>query len=453
MTGDGTTSTVVLIGELLHQASRYLAEGTHPSALIEGIFLAKDEFIKFLEDYKKKVSESIKVDREVLVSVAKTALRTKLKQEVADKLADIVVDAVNTVKQEGDKIDLFMVEIMHMQHKMDVETSFVKGIVLDHGARHPDMKKYAENCYILTCNINLEYEKTEVNSSFQYSTAEQRQKLVEAERKVTDERVKKIIELKNQVCGDDKTKNFAVINQNGIDPMSLDMLQKAGIIALRRAKRRNMERLTLAFGGMAVNSADDLTPDVLGWAGKIHQHTLGEDMYTFVEEPKDAKSCTILIRGPNQFTIAQIKDAVRDGLRAVKNCIEDKIVVPGAGAFEIALHDHLMEYAKGIDGRPQLGVKCFAEALLIIPKTLAVNSGFDPQDCIISLLHRHRNGEIVGIDVYSGDVLDPIQSGILDNFKVKAQVLESAVFTATQLLYVDEILRAGSTKKPRQLEQ
>jgi T-complex protein 1 subunit zeta len=152
-----------------------------------------------------------------------------------------------------------MVEIMHMQHKMDVETQFVNGLVLDHGARHPDMKKYAENCYILTCNVSLEYEKTEVNSHFEFSTAEQRQKLVEAERRVVDERVKKIIEFKNHVCGDDTSKNFVVINQNGIDPMSLDMLQKAGIIALRRAKRRNMERLTLACGGIAVNSLDDHT--------------------------------------------------------------------------------------------------------------------------------------------------------------------------------------------------
>ncbi|KAL0490269.1 CCT6A [Acrasis kona] len=447
MTGDGTTTIVLLIGEMLTQAQRFLGEGLHPSVLIEGLYLAKAEARNFLVTYKEQMKKNVKIDREVLNNVAKTALRTKLRGELADQIADIVVDSINVIKKENE-IDLFMVEIMHMEHKTDSETRFVNGLVLDHGSRHPDMKTNVKDCFILTCNVSLEYEKSEVASTFSVDSAEKRQKLVRQERKVTDDRVQKIIDFKKQVCsGDDKDKNFVVINQKGIDPISLDLLAKAGILALRRAKRRNMERLTLACGGVAVNALEDLTKDVLGYAEHVYEVTLGEEKYTFVEGVKNPLSCTILIKGPNKHTIAQVKDAVRDGLRAVKNTIEDDVVVPGAGAFEIALHDHLIKYANTVEGRAKLGVRCFAEALLVIPKTLAQNSGFDAQDSIIALQEVHQAGQIAGLDIYTGDVIDPVQEGIFDNYKVKEQTLEAATFTATQLLYVDEILRAGKVQK------
>merc|ERR1719191_645858 len=175
-----------------------------------------------------------------------------------------------------------------------MDTQLVRGIVMDHGARHPDMAKRVENAYILTCNVSLEYEKTEVNSGFFYKTAAEREQMVAAERQFIDERVRRIIELKKQVVGDDKTKGFVVVNQKGIDPLSLDMLAKAGIVALRRAKRRNMERLTLACGGQAMNSVDELTPDCLGQAGLVYEHILGESKFTFVEKCANPKSVTIM---------------------------------------------------------------------------------------------------------------------------------------------------------------
>jgi len=195
-----------------------------------------------------------------------------------------------------------MIEIMKMQHRTDTDTTLIRGLVMDHGARHPDMPKRVENAYILTLNVSLEYEKTEVNSGFFYSSAEQREKLVESERKFLDDKLKKIVEFKNAVCdvavgSNEKPKGFVIINQKGIDPLSLDVLAKNGILALRRAKRRNMERLQLACGGIAQNSVDDLTPDVLGWAGLVYEHTLGEEKYTFVEDVKEPKSVTMLIKG------------------------------------------------------------------------------------------------------------------------------------------------------------
>ncbi|KAH9187780.1 hypothetical protein AeNC1_010239, partial [Aphanomyces euteiches] len=230
----------------------------------------------------------------------------------------------------------------------------------------------------------------------------------------------------------------------GIDPLSLDMLAKEGILALRRAKRRNMERLTLACGGMAINSTDDMDPNMLGWAGRVYEQTLGEEHYTFVEDVRHPQSCSILIKGPNEHTIAQIKDAVRDGIRAVNNTIEDQSVVPGGGAYELAAHQALMEFKETVSGRAKLGVQAFADALLIIPKVLAENSGLDVQDALLACLEeRKKTGEAVGLDLFSGEPMLPLQEGILDNYRVKRQFIHLATALASQLLLVDEVMRAG----------
>jgi len=444
ITGDGTTSNVLLIAELLKQSERFLAEGLHPRILADGFDLAKNRALAFLEKFRVQKNT---LDRELLINVARTSLRTKVHQELADSLTEIVTDAVLTIRKESEPVDLFMVEIMTMQHRSDKETKLVKGLVLDHGARHPDMPKRVTNAYILTCNVSLEYEKSEINAHIMYSNADQREKMVDAERKFVDERVRKIIELKRKVC-DTPDKSFVIINQKGIDPPALDMLAKEHIIALRRAKRRNMERLTLACGGTQVNDVEDLSPDVLGFAGEVYEHVLGEEKYTFVEGVKNPFSCTILIKGPNKHTITQIQDAIRDGLRAVKNTIEDGHVIPGAGAFQIAAFADLMQYKnKEVSGRVKLGVQAFADALLVIPKTLAANSGFDPIDVIVKLQEEHAKGHVVGLDLETGDCLSPLDEGIYDQYRVLRQMLNSSAVIASQLLLVDEIIRAGKNLK------
>ncbi|KAI6032886.1 chaperonin Cpn60/TCP-1 family [Pisolithus orientalis] len=459
--GDGTTCVVLLVGELLKQADRYISEGVHPTVVAEGFDLAKKEALTFLDTFKRPS----KMDRSTLIDVALTSLATKLHALLAKKLAADVVDAVLTIRpppplkdakdQWQEPIDLHMIEIMKMQHRTASETQLVRGLVLDHGARHPDMPKRVENAFILTLNVSLEYEKTEVNSGFFYSSTEQREKLVESERRFVDTKVKKIIELKNLVCDQavgvkEKQKNFVVINQKGIDPLSLDILAKNGILALRRAKRRNMERLQLICGGVAQNSIDDLTPNVLGWAGLVYEHTLGEEKFTFVEDVKEPKSVTLLIKGPNPHTTQQIQDALRDGLRAVKNAIEDECLIPGAGAFEVACAAHLSgPVKKSAKGRVKMGVQAFADALLVIPKTLAQNGGFDVQDVVVSLQDEQSEGKVVGLDLQSGEPFDPTVEGIWDNYRVKKQMLHSCSVIATNLLSTDEILRAGrSSLKP-----
>jgi len=472
VTGDGTTSVVLLAGELMRQAERYVHEGLHPRILVEGMELARDETIKFLDEIKipmkdfvgkakseEKESDLVvknsDLDRSLLRNVAFSSLRTKLDQEMAEHLADIVVDAVLTVRNTDhpnpdSQVDLHMVEIMIMAHKSEFDTKLVRGLVLDHGARHPNMAKRSENCFILTANIGLEWEKTEVNSSFFWSSAEQREKLVAAERKHVNDKVHAVIALKKKVCGDDKSKSFVMVNQQGIDPISLDLLQKNDIIGIRRAKKRNMERIPLACGGYAVNSEQDLIPECLGHAGIVYEHVLGEDKFTFIEDVKNSFSCTILIRGPNRHSINQIKDAIRDGLRAVKNTIKDDAVVMGAGAFEAMAYCNLMKFKKTIDGRKKLGIQAFADALLSIPRTLVDNSGHDQQEVLIKLLQETEKGKQVGVDLETGDVLDPMSSGIFDNYCVKKQFLHLGSIIASKLLLVDEIMRAGRSMGKKQ---
>ncbi|MED6263938.1 T-complex protein 1 subunit zeta [Characodon lateralis] len=439
ITGDGTTSNVLIIGELLKQADLYVSEGLHPRIIAEGFEAAKEKALAVLEEVKV----TREMDRETLISVARTSLRTKVHTELADLLTEAVVDAVLTISKPNEPIDLYMVEIMEMKHKVESDTQLIKGLVLDHGARHPDMKKRVEDAYVLTCNVSLEYEKTEVNSGFFYKSAGEREKLVAAERKFIEERVQKIIALKKKVCPNDN-KGFVVINQKGIDPFSLDALAKEGIVALRRAKRRNMERLTLACGGIAMNSVDDLTPECLGHAGLVYEHTLGEEKYTFIEKCGNPRSVTLLVKGPNKHTLTQIKDAVRDGLRAVKNAIEDGCVVSGAGAFEVAVADALVKHKPNVKGRAQLGVQAFADALLVIPKVLAQNSGYDPQETLLKLQTEYKeSGQLVGVDLSTGEPMVAGEAGVWDNYSVKKQLLHSCTVIASNILLVDEIMRAG----------
>merc|ERR1711988_1577305 len=261
-------------------------------------------------------------------------------------------------------------------------------------------------------------------------------------------------ELKKQVC-DGTDKNFVVINMRGIDPMSLDMFAKEGIVALRRAKRRNMERLALAAGCTCVQAVEDLTPDCLGQAGVVYEHQLGDKKFTFMEELKDPNSVTVLIRGPNSFTIGLINESLRDGLRSVKNALESQCIVPGAGAFEIAANHHLKNNLDKAEGRAKLGIEVFAEALLVVPKALAENSGHDAQDTIIKMREAvEANPAVpVGFDISTGDVLDPEAAGILDTFLSKRHMIGTAPVIANQLLLVDEILRAGRKKEKDKMKQ
>lgn len=458
ITGDGTTTVVCLVGEMMKQAYRYIQEGVHPRIITDGFEIARRETIKYLDDFKTIKESEETHDREFLLQVARSSLSTKVNPELTEVLTPIVTDAVLSVTQ-NEQLDLHMIEIMQMQHLSAKDTQLIKGLVLDHGGRHPDMPTRLQNAYVLILNVSLEYEKTEINSGFYYSSAEQRDKLAASERKFVDEKLKKIIDLKNEVCGLDGDKSFVIINQKGIDPMSLDVLAKHNILALRRAKRRNMERLQLVTGGEAQNSVDDLSPSILGFSGLVYSETIGEEKFTYVTENKEPKSCSILIRGPTFYSLNQTKDAVRDGLRAVANVIKDKAVVPGAGAFYIGAADHLKKSNMnkiGAKGKTKTGVQAFADALLVVPKTLVKNAGFDALDVLALCQDELDEDEgddkdqkpdhsqrVVGVDLNIGDSCDPTIEGVWDSYRVIRNAINGATGIASNLLLCDELLRAG----------
>nr|XP_036669316.1 T-complex protein 1 subunit zeta-like [Drosophila suzukii] len=414
--GDGTTTTVLLIGELLKQAELLIAEGLHPRILVEGIMLAKERSLEVLQSLRIPTG----LEREDLIPVARTSLRSKLDPGLADMLTDICVNAILAIRGDGSNIlDLNMIELMEMLQHTALETQLIKGLVLDHGGRHMNMPKSLQDAYILICNVSLELEKTSVTSGFCYKSAEELEKCVTEEHRFIDLRLAKIIELKNRVCKDSQ-KGFVVINQKGIDVPSLEALAKEGILGLRRAKSRNMERLVRACGGEALNSLEDLQEGHLGFAASVREEQLGETKYTFVEHCRNPTSVTILIRGQARHQISAIKELS---------------------------HQELLEFKNSVKGKAQLGVQLFAEALLVIPKTLATNSGFDVQDTIVKLIEAQREAKEspVGLDLATGEPMDPTSSGIVDNFCVLMQILESCSIIAGNLLLTDEIMQAGMT--------
>ncbi|VEU33920.1 unnamed protein product [Pseudo-nitzschia multistriata] len=455
ITGDGTTSTVLLCGELLRQADRHVSEGVHPRIVVEGLEKAREAALEYLNEIKTSFeAEAMIQDRDLMTSIAFTSLATKLDNDSSLKLSEALVSSVQCIYAGKDSpIDLSRIEIMPMPRSTN-DSRFVNGIVLDHGARHPDMPDVLTNCRIMTLNTSLEYEKTETQSGFYYSSAEEREKLVESERKWLDERCRQIVDFKRSVCKDGES--FVIINQKGVDPLSLDIFAKEGILCLRRAKRRNMERLTLACGGSPIHSLQDIDESQLGYAGKVSQITLGEEKYTFVEDCEKAESCTMLLQGPNEHSLNQAKDAIKDGLRALKNALEDNAVVAGAGAFEVATAWHLQKNVlPKVAGKAKLGVQTFCDALLVIPKTLAENSGLDVIDTLLKLQDEHsESGLLVGLDVKTGEAILPSDEGIWDNVRVKRQSLYLSTVLASQLLLVDEVMRAGKNmgKQPSPMD-
>ncbi|ODM90899.1 T-complex protein 1 subunit zeta [Orchesella cincta] len=419
-----------------------IVDGCHPRVITDGLAEAKVEALKILDSLKIPVE----MERGFLIDVAKSSLRTKVTPALADHLAAICTDAVLAILEKDTKsLDLNMIEILDMQHRNEMGSVLVSGLVLDHGGRHPDMPSKLENCFILTCNVSLEYEKTEVNAGFFYSTSEKREQLLASEREFIDQRVAKIIELKHLVCPPGSDKSFVVINQKGIDPFSLDMLAKEGILGLRRAKRRNMERLSLACGGMAMNSLDGLTPDCLGWAGSVYEHVLGENKFTYVENCKNPKSVTILLKAPTKYGMVQMNDAIRDGLRALSNAILDGAVIPGAGAFELKVYKGLGQMA--VNNRSVIGVRLLTKAILCIPKVLVANSGHDAQLIVNRALYSDKKegaGDLItGLDLENGGLFNPAAAGIYDVYSAKRQLIDASCVVVTNLLLTDEIMRAG----------
>ncbi|AFP65264.1 T-complex protein 1, zeta SU (nucleomorph) [Chroomonas mesostigmatica CCMP1168] len=428
--GDGTTSIVLILGELFRNIEKYLEKGIHPQILREGLNIGRRQLEKWLPTYGFHMKEK----KKSLIKMATAFFCTKLKKENSQAVAKIIVDAILTIRRKNEIFDINLIEIMQMDNRTEIESRFVKGIILDHGARHPDMPKILHNCFILICNVNLEYEKTEINSVFLIDSSDKREKLFAREREVVDKKINKIIQLKRFVCKNEN-KGFVVINQKGIDNISLDILCREGILGIRRAKRKNMERLSLLCNAIPINSLQDIGPDILGFAGLVYEQTIGEEKYTFIENVSNPFSGTILIRGNNSFLRKHTEDVIRDGLKVVKLCFDDTKYLPGGGIIEKKGNEHLFKYAEKFSGGKKFGIIALAESLLIIPRVLNENEG---KNCYQT--KQKNNNKFNNENKEKDKDFDGKNKIIFDCLTSKKQIFNSVCIVASQILQIDEIL-------------
>jgi len=425
--GDGSTSAIILIGETLRNIEKYLEKGIHPQILCDGIDLARMEIEKWLPS---QIINNI-LNRKTLIRCAKTVIETKIQKILAEKMANIAVDAVLTIYNEGKIIDLERIEILQINSRTDSDSKWIRGLVLDHGARHPDMPKIMHNAFILLCNINLEHERSETNSSFNYDCIENKEEISINERELIDRRVNTIIQLKRSVCLE-KNRGFVVINQKGIDSISLDLLAKEGILGIRRAKRKNLERISLLCNCIPVNSIHNLKSDILGFSGIVYEQLIGEEKYTFFENVSNPFSGTILIKGRSSFIRKQMENSILNSIKALKLGIQDKGFLRGSGGIEMLLQKHLLAFSSNIPGKKKYGIRSFANAVTAIPITLFENSGYK-----IDTLHKcleiyEKTKEKLGNNI-PGDLT------CIDSFSVKKHIFTTVCYVIIQILLIDDI--------------
>jgi thermosome len=438
--GDGTTTAVVLAGELLTKAEELIDKDVHPTVIVDGYRAASEEALKALEEIAIKVEPT---DREFLKKVAKVAVASKLLSEYKDYIADLTVDAILQVAEktpEGYKVDIDDVKVEKKAGESLMDTKLVKGVVLDKEVVHPGMPKRIENAKIALLNCPLEIEKTEMDAKINIETPEQMDAFLKEEERMLQEMVEKIAKAGANV----------VICQKGIDDMAQHFLAKKGILAVRRAKESDMEKLAKATGGKIITNLDDLTPNDLGFAKLVEERKVADDKMTFVEGCKNPKSVTILVRGGAERIVNEAERAIHDALCVVRDVVRDPRVVAGGGAPEAEVARKLRQYAEKLAGKEQLAVLAFAEALESIPMTLAENAGLDPIDIITELRARHDKGEKwAGVDVFSGKVADMSKLDVYEPLAVKMQVIKSASEAATMILRIDDVIAASKTKEEK----
>ncbi len=438
--GDGTTTSVVLAGNLLRKAGELLDQNIHPTVIIKGFELASAKADEVLKAISEEVSPT---DAETLKKIALVAMGSKGigSEEEKKKIAQIIADAVMLVSQkEGDKyvVDLELIKIEKKAGGHVLDTELVKGVVIDKEVVHSGMPKRVENAKILLVDAPLEIEKTETDAKIEITSPENMQAFLQQEEKMLKEIVDKIAASGANV----------VFCQKGIDDLVQHFLAKRGIMAVRRVKKSDMEKLSRATKGVIISSLEDLKDSDLGKAGLVHEKKVGGESMVFVEQCEDPKSVTIFVRGGTEHVVSEVERAVVDAKGAVASALEDGRFVYGGGSVEMELSKELNKYATEIGGREQLAIQAFAEALESIPKTLAENAGMDVIDTIVSLRNKHAAGEkTTGVDVMAGKVADIKESGVVEPSRVKKQAIASATETARLILRIDDIISAKGTSK------
>ncbi|GAB4330240.1 MAG: thermosome subunit beta [Promethearchaeota archaeon] len=437
--GDGTTTSVILAGEFLKLAEKLLAQKVHPTIITEGFRKAAEKAIEILDEIGTRVPQN---DRTTLIKAAKTAMNSKVVSESKERLAEIALDAVLSVAEQVDgtwQVDLDHVQIQKKEGESVDETAFIPGIILDKEVVNPGMPKRIEGAKIALVQCALEVEKTEFDMKLQITTPEQIEEFLQKEQSLLEEMVEKIA----------KSGANVVICQKGIDDMAQHFLAKRGILAVRRVKKSDLEKLSRATGGVVVTNLDDLDADKLGTAGLVEERKVMSDSWVFVEQCANPKAVVILIRGGTEMMVDEADRAIHDALCVVADVVKESAVVPGGGAVEIELAKRLREYAKTLSGREQLAVRAFADGLEVIPKTLAENAGLDQIEMLMQLRAAHGRGDAnAGLDLEAAEVADMMAAEVLEPVAVKKQALKSASEAAQMILRIDDVIAGAKEEMP-----
>ena len=429
--GDGTTSSVVFGGTLLARAEDLLKKDVHSSVIIEGFQVAAEKTLEIYSELSKKIKPD---DRESLIKIATTSMQSKLISEDSDILSKIVVDAILSIvtkKGEDYAVDLENIKVEKKSGGSIQDTQIVKGIVLDKEIVHSGMPTKIEKAKIALINSALEIEKTEMSSEIRITDPTQMQMFLEEENRMLKTMVDKLHDIGTNV----------LICQKGIDDIAQHYLAKHGIMAIRRVKESDMIKLSKATGGRVIASLDDLTEKDLGSADLAQQKKVESDKWVFIEGCKHPQSVTMLIRGGSQRVIDEVDRSIHDSLMVVKDVIEKPEIVAGGGAPESYAASQLKDWADNFDGREQLAIKKYAEALEIIPLTIAENAGMDPIDTMANLRAKQNQGrKWTGIDARNTKIADMLAIDVVEPIVVKEQIIKSATEAACMILRIDDVI-------------
>jgi len=437
--GDGTTTAVIICGALLNKAEELINKNVHPTIIIDGYKKASERTLKILEKIAISVDMSL---QGYLKKAAMTSMASKLVAEHREYLADLAVTAVLQVaeKEVGKyKADIDDIKVEKKPGESVRDTKLINGIVLDKEVAHSGMPKRMENPKIALLDSALEIEKTEFDAKINIESPEQMDAFLKQEETMLRGMVDKITATGAKV----------VLCQKGIDDMVQHFLSRKGILAVRRIKKSDMEKLSKATGGKIITNLDDVNPTDMGYASLVEERKIGDDKMTFVEGCKNPRAVTILIRGGTERIVDEAERSLHDALCVVRDIVEEPKVVAGGGAPELEVSRGLKKYAGTLPGREQLAVECFAEALEAVPLTLTENAGLDPIDILSELRAKHEKGETwTGIEVHSGKVQDMTQAGVFEPLAVKKQIIKSATEAASMILKIDDVIAAGKMKTP-----
>ncbi|RJS80924.1 thermosome subunit, partial [Candidatus Bathyarchaeota archaeon] len=432
--GDGTTTAVVLAGELLSKAEELIGKNIHPTIIIDGYKKAAEKALEVLEKIAIPAGSETE---EYLKKAAMTSMASKLVAEHREYLADLAVKAILAVAEKENekyKVDVDDVKVEKKPGESLRDTKLIQGIVLDKEVVHSGMPKRVENAKIALLDTPLEIEKTEFDAKINIESPEQMEAFLKQEEEMLRDMVEKIAAVGANV----------VLCQKGIDDMAQHFLARKGILAVRRIKKSDIEKLAKATGGKVITNMDDMTPEDLGYASLVEERKIGDDKMTFIEGCKHPRAVTILIRGGTERIVDEAERSLHDALCVVRDIVEEPKVLAGGGAPELEISKMLKRYAETLPGREQLAVRSFAEALEAVPVTLTENAGLDPIDILSELRARHeKGGTWAGIEVHSGKVQDMTEAGVFEPLAVKKQIIKSATEAASMILKIDDVIAAG----------